>query len=74
MRKSLVCLESGGRWGENGPVVELLLMLPTGPVWLALMWTSSGEVEVARVAGGGKRRCAFCDKEGMEMQLKWKMS
>ena len=39
-------------------------MLPTGPVWLALMWTSSGDVEVARVAGGGKRRLAFCDKEG----------
>ena len=52
----------------------MLVMLPTGPVWLALMWTSSGEVDVARAAGGGNRRLAFCARQGMEMQWNWKMS
>ena len=56
-----------GKWralGRKRPCCKMLLMLPTRPMWLALMWASSGEVEVARVAGGGKRRCAFLRQRG----------
>ena len=42
--------------GRKRPCCRMLLMLPRGPVWPALMCTISGAVEVARVAGGGKLR------------------
>ena len=35
------------------------------------MCTISGVVEVARVAGGGKLRVAFCTRLGMVMQWYW---
>ena len=63
-----------GKWrvlGRKRPCCRMLVMLPRGPVWPALMWTSSGEVEVARVAGGGKRRVAFWTRLGMVIQWYW---
>ena len=54
--------------GAGQPCWRMLVMLPRGPVWPALMWTISGVVEVARVAGGGKLRDAFCTRLGMVMQ------
>ena len=39
--------------GRNRPCRRMLVMLPTGPVWPALMWATSLSVEVARETGGG---------------------
>ena len=58
-QKSRGCGKSGRVLGRNLPRCRTLVTLPTGPVWPALMWTISGEVEVARVAASGKRWCAL---------------
>ena len=42
-----------------------------GVASIDVMCTISGVVEVARVAGGGKLRVAFCTRLGMVMQWYW---
>ena len=50
----------------------MLAMLPTGPVWPALMWATSRWVEVARETAGGSGVVAFVLRKGSEMALYWK--
>ena len=48
--------------GRKRPCCRMLLMLPSGPVWPALMCTISGVVEVARVVGS----CGLPSGQGWE--------
>ena len=52
----------------------MLAMLPTGPVWPALMWATSRWVEVARETAGGSGAVALLLRKGSEMALYWNWS
>ena len=45
----------------------MLEMLPTGPVWPALMWATSRWVDAARETAGGSGVVALVLRKGSEM-------
>ena len=49
----------------------MFVMLPTGPVWPALMCATSLWVEVARETGGGVGWVALVWRKGSEMAWYW---
>ena len=52
----------------------MLEMLPTGPVWPALMWATSRWVDVARETAGGSGVVALVLRKGSEMAKYWNWS
>ena len=57
--------------GRKRPCRRMLVMLPTGPVWQALMCATSLSVEVARETGGGEGWVALVLRYGSDMALYW---